>query len=208
MLAQAYFWKWIGIGVLGGVVMVGLWQTSSSPGRAAPMAAVAAPSAEAIRGPVGKAAAASEARRDEPVPAAPMSSVAAVRERAAVRPTTATASPPPADTTEGPAAQSARPEPPPAGLAEEIAALDEARRAMEDGDSAAAMRALERHARQFPASQLDHEAAVLRVEALIAQGQCEAARAQGEAFLQANPRSPAAQRMASLLSRPCPPKSP
>jgi TolA-binding protein len=92
---------------------------------------------------------------------------------------------------------------PASGLAEEVAALEQARRALAVGDSDTAMVTLEHHARKFPSSQLDHEAAVLRVEALIAARRCGVARAEATAFLQSHPRSPAARRMESLVAVGC-----
>lgn len=182
LLARAFFWKWMGLGVIGGALTIGAWRVAT-PAPHTPTAALSAPSQI------------TSARQADPSPSAAVASAPVPSSSAAAR---AAATSAPVQTPSAPASAPRSP-----GLVDEIAQLDEARRAMAAGDSSAALRALDRHAREFPASQLDHEAAVLRVESMMAAGQCDAARAQAGSFLRANPRSPVAPRMTTLMTSPC-----
>jgi TolA-binding protein len=84
-------------------------------------------------------------------------------------------------------------------LAEEIVALDEARSALRDRQPARALAAIDDYARRFPGGMLGQEAAVLRIEALMAKGdRAEAARF-GRRFLAAYPASPLAPRVRTML---------
>jgi hypothetical protein len=86
----------------------------------------------------------------------------------------------------------------------EVARLDEARAALAQGDPARALSTLEGYARRFPRGVLGPEAAVLRIEALVAAGDRPAATRAAQSFLKANPASPYAQRIESLLVAPNP----
>ncbi|MBC7974849.1 MAG: hypothetical protein H7138_07660, partial [Myxococcales bacterium] len=64
-----------------------------------------------------------------------------------------------------------------------------------------AIAAIAAYRRQFPRGDLDAEADVVKIEALIAARDVAQARALGTAFLARFPRSPLAQRVHSLLDR-------
>jgi outer membrane protein assembly factor BamD (BamD/ComL family) len=82
--------------------------------------------------------------------------------------------------------------------------LDQARSAMATGDPARALSTLDEYARGFPHGALAPEASVLRVEALVAAGDRPAAMRAAQSLLKANPTSPYAQRIESLLGSPNP----
>lgn len=86
----------------------------------------------------------------------------------------------------------------------EVAKLDEARTALAQGDAARALSTLEGYARRFPRGVLAPEAAVLRIEALVAAGDRPAATRTAQSFLREHPASPYAQRIGSLLVAPNP----
>ncbi len=86
------------------------------------------------------------------------------------------------------------------GLADEVQALDRAREAMQADDPDEALRAVDAYQRDFGSGALAPEAEVLRIEALVRQGQMARARALGQQFLARHPSSPHARRVQSLLS--------
>jgi hypothetical protein len=90
------------------------------------------------------------------------------------------------------------------GAADEVATLDQARTVLGHGDPARALSILDEYARRFPRGALAPEAAVLRIEALVAAGDRAAATRAAQSFLRANPSSPYAQRIESLLLAPNP----
>lgn len=81
----------------------------------------------------------------------------------------------------------------------ELEAIDNARRALAQGNAALASRLLDRYAARFPKPRLGAEATVLRIETLIARGDRAGASRLGKAFLQNNPKSPYARRVRSLI---------
>jgi hypothetical protein len=85
-------------------------------------------------------------------------------------------------------------------LAAEVALLDKARAALAS-DPAAALEALDEHARSFPDGALLAEADLVRIEALLATGRRSDATALANSFLSRYPRSPLAKRVRSLLAR-------
>jgi hypothetical protein len=89
----------------------------------------------------------------------------------------------------------------PSRLAAEVALVDRARGQLRTGNHRAALAALAEYRRQFPRGDLDAEADVVTIEALIAAGDVARARSLGTAFLSRFPRSPLAQRVHSLLDR-------
>lgn len=185
--ATAALAKWIGMGVIGGIVTVGtveVVQTKSAP--------AVTQSAAINAGPVAKAKPAKgltpAAVNDAPAPidaAAPAPAI----EEPAVKPSAAPIEAPRA---------TARPADKPT-LADEVAALDAARVALSSGNAAAALRALDDHDRRFPGGVLGMEATVLRIEALVARGDRASASRLGRAFLDAHPRSPHASRVRTLI---------
>jgi hypothetical protein len=86
-------------------------------------------------------------------------------------------------------------------LGEQVSALDRARRALSDGDPAAALRELDEDEARFPRGALAEEAEVLRVESLLAAGDRAAAARAGARFLAAHPASPHSARVHALLGQ-------
>jgi TolA-binding protein len=89
-----------------------------------------------------------------------------------------------------------------ASLNDEIAVLEEARRALSTRDYGLALRTLDGYSKRFPRRKMGSEATVLRIETLAAKGDDAAARELGRAFLRATPRSPYAKRVRSLIGEP------
>jgi outer membrane protein assembly factor BamD (BamD/ComL family) len=79
--------------------------------------------------------------------------------------------------------------------------VNAARVALSAGDRPRALELLERFETQFPEGVLRPEAAILRIEALVASGDRPAAARAARAFLAANPSSPYAPRIQRLLSQ-------
>jgi outer membrane protein assembly factor BamD (BamD/ComL family) len=96
-------------------------------------------------------------------------------------------------------APAARPHPAESTAASELALLDQARRAIAEGSPARALSILDAYASRYPRGVMAPEASVLRVEALAAAGDRNAVKREGEAFLRANPSSPYAARVQSLI---------
>jgi TolA-binding protein len=87
----------------------------------------------------------------------------------------------------------------PSRLAAEVALVDRARARLSAGDVTAALAAIEEYHRRFPGGDLEAEADVVTIEAVIAQRNVARARSLAAAFLSRFPRSPHAQRVRSLL---------
>jgi hypothetical protein len=90
--------------------------------------------------------------------------------------------------------------PPPSPLAAELLVLDEARRALSDGDAASSLRQLEAYAQRFQRPVLSIEASVLRLESLVALGRSGEARRLATDLLRAQPNGPYAQRVRSIVA--------
>jgi hypothetical protein len=86
-----------------------------------------------------------------------------------------------------------------APLAAEVAAIDHAARAVAKRDPERALAALDAYQKQFPSGVLRPEATVLRVQALVQQGDAVRAASIARAFLAQNPHSPHAERLRSLV---------
>lgn len=86
-------------------------------------------------------------------------------------------------------------------IADEIARLDAARARLAAKDSARALTELDAYARRYPHGTLLPEAARLRVEAVLAQGDRARAEALARDFLRAYPESPHAPALRSVLAR-------
>ncbi len=154
-----------------------------------PAARVAPPATVAPTPPSPAAPAAPAA---EPTPAIDPVEPAPVAAPLVLAPPAPVAAPPPA------------PAPPmtgPSRLAAEVALVDGARRQLGAGNHRGALDAISAYRRQFPGGDLDAEADVVTIEALIAARDVARARALGTAFLARFPRSPLAQRVHSLLDR-------
>ena len=82
----------------------------------------------------------------------------------------------------------------------EIELIDAARRALSAGDPGATLGSVDAYDREYPAGQFAAEARVMRIEASAARGDRAAAERMARAFLAANPGSPYAARLRSLVS--------
>jgi outer membrane protein assembly factor BamD (BamD/ComL family) len=85
-------------------------------------------------------------------------------------------------------------------LSDEVAALQVARAALADHDAGAALAALDRYKSRFGSGRLSPEATVLRIQALVEHGDRGQALALADRFESANPKSPYADRIRSILS--------
>ncbi len=83
----------------------------------------------------------------------------------------------------------------------EFKAIDGARRALLRGDASGALVQLDEYSRRFPKPRLGAEATVLRIEALVANGQQESAAQIGRAFLARQSKGPYARRVRSLIGQ-------
>jgi hypothetical protein len=86
-------------------------------------------------------------------------------------------------------------------LSDELASLDRARAKLSSGDAGGALSLLDVHQKEYAGGTLAPEAEVLRIRALLGAGNAAAAAARADAFLSANPQSPHAARVATLLER-------
>jgi hypothetical protein len=84
-------------------------------------------------------------------------------------------------------------------LTEELPYIDRARRSLAEGEPADAIVSLNAYELRFIHPRLAEEAQVLRIEALVRLGKTEPARSVAERFLRADPASPYAKRVQSLL---------
>jgi hypothetical protein len=189
--------KWGGIGLAVGALTVGGMQAPKLiASRTAPHAVVAsspkpvAPSDRAVVPP---------APLEEPVldPATPLP---AAPEPLPVASRAVKAPEPRASAPLEPAAAplDTRPEP---RLAEEVAALDRARRLVAN-EPTKALRVLDDYEQRFPSGDLAPEALVLRVEAFVRAGERARAESLGLAYLSRHPRSPHAKRIRTILGWP------
>lgn len=80
-------------------------------------------------------------------------------------------------------------------LAQEVALLRDAQRAVDGGNTAHALGLLARYQREFPRGVLRHEAAAVQVIARCRQGNSPSARAAADSFVKAQPSSPLAERV-------------
>jgi hypothetical protein len=102
------------------------------------------------------------------------------------------------DITMGPAAAAH----PSASLEAEARLLGEADRALKHGDAPTALRLLDEHAKQYPASVLEPERSTDHVLALCTVGRVTDARREGAVFLAAHPSGPLASRVRSSCGGP------
>ena len=86
-------------------------------------------------------------------------------------------------------------------LTDEIHLLDRARAALSSGAPRRALEVLEQYDQRYPRGRFAPESVVLRVEALAAAGETQAARALGQQFLAQHPTNPLAGRVAKIVGR-------
>jgi hypothetical protein len=84
-------------------------------------------------------------------------------------------------------------------LSDELALLDQVRRALARGDYPTALTTLDDHTRRFPKRLLSSEATVLRIETLVKSGELAQAARLGKSFLARHPNGPYAKRVSSLI---------
>lgn len=84
-------------------------------------------------------------------------------------------------------------------LSLELSAIESARSALARREYSRALRLLDEHRKRFPKAHLMAEATVLRIEALAASGEKQAAARLGKAFLARDPNGPYARRVRSLI---------
>jgi outer membrane protein assembly factor BamD (BamD/ComL family) len=85
-------------------------------------------------------------------------------------------------------------------LTAEVEALDEARRALREGDPVRALKTVDDYERVLHGSRLRDEATILRIEALERSGQRGAAAKLAAEFVANNPNSPLVDRARGLVS--------
>jgi outer membrane protein assembly factor BamD (BamD/ComL family) len=88
----------------------------------------------------------------------------------------------------------------PSTLDAEVSSLARVRASLERSDWRAALKQLDTFGRAFPSAVLADEATVLRVDALMQQGDHGAAKALALRFLASNPSSPHASHLRALVS--------
>jgi outer membrane protein assembly factor BamD (BamD/ComL family) len=88
-----------------------------------------------------------------------------------------------------------------ANIADEVRLLDDARRALTEGDTNRALGALDAHAERFQDGALHQEAEVLRIQALLEAGSRDQAEAKAEQYLSAHGDSPHAKRVRGLMRK-------
>jgi outer membrane lipoprotein YfiO len=84
-------------------------------------------------------------------------------------------------------------------LREQIAGLDRARAALRAGDSQAALGELTEYRHKFPRGEFAQEVTVLKIEALVQDGQMAGARSLGKKFIALHPESPHVDRIERLI---------
>lgn len=178
--------KWIAGGVVSGLLVVGGASTLQQPASPPPPPVAAAAARVAARATV-VAQAAQASPLTPPTPQGEGAEPPA--------PPAPGAAPPVAH-----AARSGAAKPSASALAEEVQLLDRARAALEGGDAASAIEALERRDQRFGGGALGPEARVIRIEALLARGDRARAAAEARSFLASHPDSPLASRVRSLLA--------
>ena len=93
----------------------------------------------------------------------------------------------------------AAPVAPAASLADQVAALDRARAALEAGDARGARKLADAYESEYPSGAFTQEADVVRIEALVSEGSHDAADRAAKRFLAAYPKSPHVARVRALL---------
>lgn len=188
--------KWIGTGVVVGVVSAGSVQVlvdtpaAKTPAQATPLAGPP-PSSNTVSAPTS--------RVEAPVlPVAAPSTTPVAREKskslddttpvgAGSEPASSSNAAFPSDTADS-------------RLGEELQALEQVRQALRSGDAAGSIAALGRYEARFPRGALAREATLLSVEAKLAAGDVAGARAVAARVLATDQASPHAKKVQALLS--------
>jgi hypothetical protein len=84
-------------------------------------------------------------------------------------------------------------------LAQQVAALDRARAALDSGDTARARRLADAYEAEYPGGAFTQEAEVVRIDALVRENNRAEAERAAKRFLAAYPKSPHAARVRTLL---------
>lgn len=84
-------------------------------------------------------------------------------------------------------------------ITQQVAALDHARAALDSGDAARAKHLADAYEAEYPSGAFTQEADVVRVDALVREGNRAEAERAGKRFLAAYPKSPHAARVRALL---------
>jgi hypothetical protein len=217
--------KWVALGAIGGTIALGAVGSMTrlvggpEPRPSAVVAPRPAPAASYAGKPAPAISSLPRAAPVETQPARPDDQVQPARadEQAQRNPTPVHLAPSAATRIPARSAEPTRPADLPASLAPplrdpaivpaaddtltaEVTALDEARRALAAGDPAPALLALDEYDHRFVQRRLGPEAAVLRIEALLAEGRFGQARQLGNELLAAEPDGAYAQHVRSLLS--------
>lgn len=192
--------KWVGIA---GIAAVATWgavsqlatngpgpetteiTTLAVPPRAAPSEVAPTPPVTNVAEGTATTAAADDTERPSEV-SPPVARETATAPRPAPRPLASAPVSPEAPTSQ------------PTSLGDEVAALDQARKQMQD-DPEAALAALEDYDEGFKGGVLAQEAELLRIEALSRAGKKDQARAAATTFLARHPESPLAGRVRKIL---------
>jgi len=90
---------------------------------------------------------------------------------------------------------------PQCNIAQEVKALDGARRNLDSGNASAALNKLDAYSMEFAGGCLGQEALVMRIRALVQSGKRAQARALAESFRSKNPKSPYNKRIDSIVGR-------
>lgn len=85
-------------------------------------------------------------------------------------------------------------------IADEIAALDRARRSLDSGNAGKALVQLDTYSKLFPSGRLGQEAMVMRIRALVHAGRGAEAESMARRFRSANPQSPYNKRIDSIVA--------
>jgi hypothetical protein len=188
-LASGVLVKWLAIGAVGVAVTAGAasYAVRSASSTSAPTAAVSPASPRSLGAPSNAAPAAT--------------SIALPPSNPGALPGTMTvpepATPAPHAHSPSPRARSGLDQ---STLEEEVASIDRARRAVSAGEPAAAIAMVDAYDAKFPAGSLAQESMVIRIDALLRQGDRGAAERLGSRFIAAHPSSPYVRRIRALLA--------
>jgi hypothetical protein len=185
--------KIVGGTLAAGALAAGVW--AGRPSSPAPETAPAAVTEPETPG----AAAPDPAEASPPVepaePADPVEPIEPVAPETTDPPPTEVTPPPPATAEPAPRRIQPAPAPDAPGLAEELALVEDMRRAVQAGDHAEALRLAKRHRKEFPRGRLRPDRLDLEASATCASGRLEAGRALAAVRQQQWPQAPISDRL-------------